>query len=301
LERNGVDLILCGHSHDYERSYLLHDHFGTENTFSFDANTFSNSSAKYDGSANSCPYTSTAAKVKHGTVYVVAGSAGQLGGTQGSFPHAAMYYSNATNGGSLVIEIEGNRLDAKFVTTDNNSIKDQFTIMKDVNKVNNIAINSGKPAKLTASWIGNYNWSTGAIAKTISVKPVTPGNYTYWVNDNANASAKCLSDTFHVTVSPAATFAANTSPSGQAKASQDFTFKVYPNPSGKKIELMIETDKAQHLVYFVSDISRKTVAGKRILAAKGTTPVHFNLAKGIYFVGVSNDQGLSKTEKVVIE
>src|SRR5206468_4202959 len=29
LERNGVDLVLCGHSHCYERSYLMHGHYGT--------------------------------------------------------------------------------------------------------------------------------------------------------------------------------------------------------------------------------------------------------------------------------
>src|SRR5258708_2133069 len=113
LERNGVDLILNGHSHVYERSYLLHDDFGLENTFSFAANAANNSSARYNDTTNSCPYISTSAKIKHGTVYVVAGSAGQLGGTQASFPHAAMYYSNATTGGSLAVEIQGNRLDAK--------------------------------------------------------------------------------------------------------------------------------------------------------------------------------------------
>jgi hypothetical protein len=96
LERYGVDLVLSGHSHDYERSYFIHDHFGLEKTFSFSANAISNSSARYDGSSNACPYISTSAKIKHGTVYVVCGSSGKLGETEGSFPHAAMYYSNAT-------------------------------------------------------------------------------------------------------------------------------------------------------------------------------------------------------------
>ena len=28
LEAHGVDLVLCGHSHVYERSYLLDGHYG---------------------------------------------------------------------------------------------------------------------------------------------------------------------------------------------------------------------------------------------------------------------------------
>jgi hypothetical protein len=173
LERNGVDLILNGHSHDYERSYFVHDHFGMENSFSFIANANSTSSGRYDASANSCPYTSVSGKTKHGTVYVVAGSAGKIGGTQPSFPHAAMYYSNATTGGSLAIEIQGNRLDAKFLAADN-TIKDQFTILKDVNKTSAVTAKANQPFTLTASWIGNYSWSTGATTRSITVTQPGP-------------------------------------------------------------------------------------------------------------------------------
>lgn len=33
LERFGVDLVLTGHSHTYERSYFIHGHYGVESTF----------------------------------------------------------------------------------------------------------------------------------------------------------------------------------------------------------------------------------------------------------------------------
>jgi hypothetical protein len=33
LEAAGVDLVLCGHSHSYERSYLIDGHYGTSSTF----------------------------------------------------------------------------------------------------------------------------------------------------------------------------------------------------------------------------------------------------------------------------
>ena len=33
LEENGVDLVLSGHSHSYERSYFLNGHYGNSNSF----------------------------------------------------------------------------------------------------------------------------------------------------------------------------------------------------------------------------------------------------------------------------
>src|SRR5204863_983437 len=41
LENYGVDLVLCGHSHSYERSFLLDGHYGSSSTF--------NNSMKKDG------------------------------------------------------------------------------------------------------------------------------------------------------------------------------------------------------------------------------------------------------------
>ena len=40
LERYGVDLVLCGHSHSYERSKLMQGHYDKENTFSEDKHLF---------------------------------------------------------------------------------------------------------------------------------------------------------------------------------------------------------------------------------------------------------------------
>src|SRR4030095_7709619 len=73
LERYGVDLIICGHSHLYERSRLMNGHFGPEASFNATANNLNASSALYDGSTNSCPYIKDSA-TNRGTVYVVSGS-----------------------------------------------------------------------------------------------------------------------------------------------------------------------------------------------------------------------------------
>lgn len=131
LERNGVDLVLTGHSHVYERSYLMHDNFGTENTFSTALHTYSTSSAKYNGTPNSAPYILPFGKVKHGTVYITAGNAGQPAGQSElmpNWPHDAMYTSFA-EAGSVIIEVKGNQLHVKMLSL-NNIFLDQFTLLK---------------------------------------------------------------------------------------------------------------------------------------------------------------------------
>ena len=95
----------------------------------------------------------------NGIVYVVAGSAGQLDGTSAGYPHNAMYYSDVSVGGAFFFEVEQTGLDAKWVCADG-VIRDQFTMMKNVNKTTNLTIPPGTPTQLDASWLGNYSWNT---------------------------------------------------------------------------------------------------------------------------------------------
>lgn len=123
LEAAGVDLVLGGHSHVYERSYLLDGHYGSSTTFA--------ASMKKDGGtgdpAAAGPYRKPAARTpRAGTVYVVAGSGGQLG--SGALNHPAMLRGLAERG-SLVIDVNGGRLDARFVRFDG-AVRDSFAIVK---------------------------------------------------------------------------------------------------------------------------------------------------------------------------
>ncbi len=123
LEAGGVDLVLCGHSHVYERSYLIDGHYGDSTTFT--------ASMKKDGGtgdpAAAGAYRKPAARTPHaGTVYVVAGSGGQLG--SGALNHPAMLRGFAERG-SLVIDVNGARLDARFLRVDG-VVRDSFAIVK---------------------------------------------------------------------------------------------------------------------------------------------------------------------------
>lgn len=124
LEAGGVDLVLSGHSHCYERSYLLDGHYGLSTTLT--------SAMKLDG-GNGRP-TGTGAYVKpltgprdhFGAVYSVAGSAGQISG--GSLNHPAHFIS-LNNLGSLVIDVSGTTLNGTFLR-ENSATPDTFTMVK---------------------------------------------------------------------------------------------------------------------------------------------------------------------------
>jgi hypothetical protein len=124
LEAGGVDLVLAGHSHCYERSYLLDGHYGLSTTLT----------AAMKKNAGSGRPSGTGAYIKplsgprdhFGTVYAVAGSAGKISG--GSLNHPAHFIS-LNNLGSLVLDVNGSRLDATFLR-ENSSTPDTFTIIK---------------------------------------------------------------------------------------------------------------------------------------------------------------------------
>jgi hypothetical protein len=132
LERYGVDLVICGHSHDYERSRMMQGYYGKESEFDSAKYTLTGSSGKDNGAPNSQPYSKKNIRGK-GTIYVVSGSAGKLGGTQETFPHNAMYFSDAVHGGSSLIEVTGEKLKFRWICADG-IIRDQFTIVKKTGK-----------------------------------------------------------------------------------------------------------------------------------------------------------------------
>jgi acid phosphatase type 7 len=128
LERYGVDIVLGGHSHDYERSRLMYGYYGNDSSFNSAIYNVNAGSGKEDSISHNGAYIKNHLREK-GTVYVVSGSAGKLGGMQKTFPHKAMYFSDAIHGGVSYIEVTGGRLTFKWICADG-IIRDQFTIIK---------------------------------------------------------------------------------------------------------------------------------------------------------------------------
>ncbi len=119
LESFGVDLVLCGHSHAYERSYLLHGHYSNSTTLTA-AMKVEDGNGRLSGDGAYSKLNST------GAVYVVAGSGGQASG--GTLDHPAMFLS-LNNLGSLVIDVTSDQLDLRMLGTSGN-VRDYFTLRK---------------------------------------------------------------------------------------------------------------------------------------------------------------------------
>ncbi len=120
LESRGVDLVLGGHSHSYERSFLLNGHYDLSSTLADSMKIDpGNGAIDGDGAYLKLP----GAK---GTVYAVCGSSGWTGG--GPLDHPVMVTSLNVLG-SMVLDIFGDELTGRFID-DLGVVRDSFTISK---------------------------------------------------------------------------------------------------------------------------------------------------------------------------
>ncbi len=129
LENNGVDLVLCGHSHVYERSYLINKHYGVSGSFNRSTMLIDSSSGNPDSNQTYVKYTYGANKNK-GTVYAVVGNSGKSEAENGKM-YPAMYKKYAADNavGSMILEIKGNELTATYYKA-NGEVFDKFRILK---------------------------------------------------------------------------------------------------------------------------------------------------------------------------
>jgi hypothetical protein len=126
LDSTGVDLVLAGHSHNYERSFLLNGHYGVSTTLT-SAMKLDAGNGRWNGDgAYTKPGLGT--HPREGAVYVVDGVGSQTGG--GSLNHPVMI-SSLNVLGSMVIDVVANRLDARFLDV-SRAVRDSFTVMKGV-------------------------------------------------------------------------------------------------------------------------------------------------------------------------
>ena len=164
LEAAGVDLVLTGHSHSYERSYLIDGHYDVSSTF---AATMQKNAGDGRPSGNG-------AYAKHsgqmggnaGAVYAVAGSSGKISG--GSLNHPAMFVSMSVLG-SMLVDVQDATLSAIFLDNLGN-VQDSFTIIHQsdstppqiqsvsATSISLVSVTFSEPVQeLSAETIGNYS------------------------------------------------------------------------------------------------------------------------------------------------
>jgi len=119
LEAGGADLVLTGHSHMYERSFLMRCHYGDSSRLQ--ANMLRD---KTDGTE--VAYKKPGRDGFSGTVYLMIGSSSKQ--DHGRLDHPVMAVSLA-EGGSVVVDIDKNIMTARFITRAG-LVADQFSIQK---------------------------------------------------------------------------------------------------------------------------------------------------------------------------
>jgi hypothetical protein len=124
IDSLGVDVVLTGHSHSYERSYLLRRHYGLSGSLA-DSMKVDAGDGRRDGNG---PYGKPSVQQApfEGAVYVVAGSSSMTSG--GTLNHPVMV-SSQNVAGSLVLDVDGESLDMRFLDAAG-AVTDSFAILK---------------------------------------------------------------------------------------------------------------------------------------------------------------------------
>ena len=124
LESFGVDLVLGGHSHAYERSYLLDGHYGPTDSFAPSMRLDDGDGDPLGDGAYRKPPGSPGPH--QGTVAVVAGASASL--SLGPLDHPAIARS-VESLGSVVVDVERSLLEAVYLD-DRGEVRDRFALRK---------------------------------------------------------------------------------------------------------------------------------------------------------------------------
>ena len=122
LEQAGVDLVLSGHSHMYERSYLLDCAYASSDQFTEKNIVSDGTQGKHQQYIKPVKQ-----KANQGAVYVIAGSSSKV--DQGPLDHPA-HHTGFLEAGSMVIDVVDDKLTAYFINKEG-QVKDEFSITKD--------------------------------------------------------------------------------------------------------------------------------------------------------------------------
>ncbi|MFN5983873.1 MAG: purple acid phosphatase family protein [Fluviicola sp.] len=192
LEEYGVDLVLNGHSHSYERSFLIDSHYGSSGTLTQTMILDEGSG----GNEGDCPYrkNTTYSKSHKGTVYSVVGCSGKLSSISSSWPHPIMSSYDYQTLGSMVFTVNENKLEADFINT-LGEVMDHFSIVKNAGISDTLTTCPNESLTLTPSFPGVANWFPTNISSDSLV--ITPSFSTMYI---ASDSLNCIKDRFFIEV-----------------------------------------------------------------------------------------------------
>lgn len=187
MEAHGVDLVLGGHSHIYERSFLVHE--------AYDTPTTAGPHVVDQGSGTEAePYhKSGPGGSEDGAIYIVAGHGGTNVGRDGDSPHPLMFFTEIKNG-SVLVNVDGASMHIQNVRLDG-VVSDDFRIVK--GEVLHLTSPSGRVAAgetAEVTWISkgssrqvdlHYSSDKGATWQAVSLGLADSGAYSWTVPDAA--------------------------------------------------------------------------------------------------------------------
>ncbi len=150
LEEFGVDLVLCGHSHAYERSYLIKGHYTSSENFAPETHVVQKATGSYSGEDYFRKDVS-GDNANTGTVYNVVGCSG-VTTNDATMDHPIMYYNDNVNLGSLVLTIKPDTLIGEFIGIDGEVIED-YAIVKSEQAT---TVNDNKDLDLKDAYLAVY-------------------------------------------------------------------------------------------------------------------------------------------------
>lgn len=190
LEEYDIDLVICGHSHVFERSKLIHGHYG--NSFSFDPTTMLKDSTNGNFAQGNAYRKDGLNSTHDGTVYVVCGNSGSREAAPSlNYPIMEFVDGGDQACGSFIMDIYKNRLDAKYLHM-NGVVMDEFTILKSNLEVQvpDVFICEGEDVLVNPIVNGGsdslfYQWTiNNQTANSISVGSQNYGTHTLTVADS---------------------------------------------------------------------------------------------------------------------
>ena len=163
LENHGVDLLLFGHEHNYQRSKFIDGHYDVSSTF--DPATMVKQTGLGDPAVDG-PYVKSPGP-HNGAVFTVAGSSGKL--TVATLNHAAMAV-NRTELGSVVLDVTGRELMARFINS-TGVVRDTFSIVHNSAPLANEATFTGNEDAPLAVTLGGTDVENDVLTYAITTPP----------------------------------------------------------------------------------------------------------------------------------
>lgn len=235
LESYDVDIVICGHSHVYERSFLIKGHYGYSGSWDPATQLVNGTNGSM---AMGTPYIKEKYNQQHdGSVYVVCGHSGSEN-SDGTMNHPVFCHGDNGAGvtGSFVMDVYRNRLDGKYLRSDG-TLQDEFTLLKKNMAAQNItdtlclgdtmtlsALLSGGSDSLTFLWSG-----VASNQAHISVNPAQSSVFSCEITDHLTGQQ--TTSTYQIVVQEC---------HSDLEESFLYPFLLYPNPSKGMVEITAE-------------------------------------------------------------